>query len=129
MSKNTSSKKKSKTTSKTKDNDLNYEIVDTTENNNDIIPISDYRKIIANYNPKLNKSKPILTDYEYTLIIGKRTTQISNHAEPLIDINPNMTPYDIAVQEVLQRKIPFMIKRKFGNKTEYWKIEDLQVNN
>ena len=32
---------------------------------------------------------------------------------------------DIATEELKQRKIPFIIERKVGNTSEYWKLEDL----
>ena len=34
-------------------------------------------------------------------------------------------PYQIALEELNQGKIPFIIKRPYGNTFEYWKLEDL----
>ena len=33
--------------------------------------------------------------------------------------------YDIALEELNQKKIPFILKRFMNNKYEYWKLEDL----
>ena len=33
--------------------------------------------------------------------------------------------YDIAVQELNEKRIPFIIKRPYGNSFEYWKLNDL----
>ena len=85
-------------------------------------------EILENYDnlKKYNISKPILSKYEKTKILGLRSAQISNGAKPLISVPKHITEVlDIAVEELKQRKIPFIIERKVGNKLEYWKIEDL----
>jgi len=35
--------------------------------------------------------------------------------------------YDIVIEELKQKKIPFIIKRRVGNSVEYWKLEDLII--
>ena len=37
------------------------------------------------------------------------------------------TIYDIALEELKQKKIPFIIKRPINNTFEYWKLEDLRI--
>jgi DNA-directed RNA polymerase subunit K/omega len=88
---------------------------------------SDYRTIMANYDPSKNKSPPVLTIYEVPLLIGKRATQLAEGARPLIAVVPGSNHIDIAEEELRQKKIPFMIKRTVGGNVEYWKIEDLEV--
>ena len=65
-----------------------------------------------------------------SLIVGipdEQAEQIRNGAEPLISVSSNVTDeLEIATEELKQRKIPFIIERKIGNKKEYWKIEDLK---
>ena len=34
-------------------------------------------------------------------------------------------PFNIAMQELKEKKIPFLIKRPYGNTFEYWKLNDL----
>jgi DNA-directed RNA polymerase subunit K/omega len=85
-------------------------------------------EILENYDnlKKYNISKPILSKYEKTKILGLRSAQISNGAKPLISVPKHITEVlDIATEELKQRKIPFIIERKVGTKLEYWKIEDL----
>ena len=89
---------------------------------------SDYREIINTYNPKNNKTNPKLSLYEATLIIGKRATQITHGAEPMIDYKETDTPEQIAINELLSKKIPFIIKRQVNNIIEYWKIEDMELD-
>lgn len=88
----------------------------------------DITQIYKNYDPNKNKSSKMMTKYEKTLIIGQRAEQIANESEPLIEVPEGM--YDvkeIAREELKQKASPFIIKRKYGNTYEYYKIEDLQI--
>ena len=87
-----------------------------------------YRDILLNYDTlKLkNKSKPIMTKYEYTKIIGIRSEELARGGKPLIKVSPGtINIEDIAIEELDKRKTPFILRRKINNKFEYWKIEDL----
>lgn len=89
---------------------------------------NDVFEVLENYDTikKSNKSKPILNKYERTKVLGVRAEQIRHNAKPLILVPKHMTDeLDIATEELKQRKIPFIIERKVGNKKEYWKLEDL----
>ena len=86
---------------------------------------NDYRSILASYDPSKNKSRPIISIYERTLLIGKRATQIAYGANPLISVEPGMNEVAIAEEELRQRKIPLIIKRTIGDHTEYWKPADM----
>ena len=77
------------------------------------------------------KTSPILTKYEKTRIISERVQQLSNGGTPFIS-NPERysTVYDIALQELNMKKLPFIIKRTIsGNNYELWKLEDLKLLN
>ena len=100
---------------------------DAIEINNDIFQ-SDYREIINTYNPSNNKTNSILTIYEAALIVGKRATQITYGAEPVIEYNETDTPESIAIRELLTKKIPYIIKRQINNVIEYWKIDDMELD-
>jgi len=75
------------------------------------------------------KSRPILSKYEKTTIIGTRMEQLQRNAEPYIPVDPKkpFDPREIALEEFRQNKIPFMISRTLpdGSK-EVWKLEELQ---
>ena len=71
---------------------------------------------------------PILTLFEVTTLISVRTTQLENDAPPCVDYSINDKPKNIAIRELEEKKIPFNIKRKFGNYVEIWKIDELELN-
>jgi len=76
----------------------------------------------------LHRTLPFLTKYEKSRILGERATQINSGAKPFIDVEPNVIDgYLIALAELEQRKIPFIIKRPLSNGgCEYWKLKDLE---
>jgi DNA-directed RNA polymerase subunit K/omega len=89
--------------------------------------INDYKE---NLKKKKNITKPILSKYEKTKIIGMRMEQLARSATPYIDIK-NMKTYDpfrIAMEELHSRKLPFMICRTLPNgKKEYWRLDDMMI--
>jgi DNA-directed RNA polymerase subunit K/omega len=114
---------------KTSDNNIILDIVDSSEGVNLETNFKcDYREIINTYNPKNNKTSSKLSLYEATLIIGKRATQITYGADPVIDYKDTDTPEQIAINELLSKKIPFIIKRQVNNIIEYWKIDDMELD-
>lgn len=88
----------------------------------------DINMIMKNYEKKRKKYKtnPKITKYEKTRVLSERATQIINGSSVFIS-NPETyeNPYLIALEEYNQKKIPFIIKRKYGNNFEYWKLIDL----
>ena len=106
---------------------INRDIVDLNNSNSDSKEY-DYQNIIMNYNINNNKSINVLTQYEISVIIGKRASQIAMGALPLIKVTSNMNHIDIAEEELRQKKTPFIIKREIGERAEYWKIEDLEFS-
>ena len=58
-----------------------------------------------------------------------RSKQINCGATPFISIEDNIIDgYIIAERELMEKKIPFIIKRPISNnKFEYWKLEDLEI--
>ena len=77
-------------------------------------------------NKRKNKTSPNLTKYERTRVLSDRAQQISDGSKPLIK-NPERftTAYVIALEELKNEKIPYIIKRPYSNGFEYWKLEDL----
>ena len=90
--------------------------------------IEESSKVFANINkPKI--SKPIMTIYEFNQIIGLRTMQLSMGAIPFVKTNiikSNMELREVAIQELKEGKLPFIIKRPLpNNKFEYVRIREL----
>jgi DNA-directed RNA polymerase I, II, and III subunit RPABC2 len=76
----------------------------------------------------LHKTLPFLTKYEKARILGERAKQIDAGAKPLVEIDADVIDgYLIALAELEQKKIPFIIKRPLMNGgCEYWKLKDLE---
>jgi len=73
-------------------------------------------------------SKPFLNKYEKTRILSTRSKQLSLGAKPLVKIisETKLTPLDIAKQELKEKMIPYIIRRKMPNgKYEMWKLDEL----
>ena len=73
---------------------------------------------------KAYKTPPYLTKYEKTKILSERAQQLTNGSEKFVEGDFTST-YDIALKELQERKIPFILKRPYGNTFEYWKVKDL----
>jgi len=75
---------------------------------------------------KTYKTTPTLTKYERTQVLSERATQLTNGSPLMItDTGKFTNTYDIALQELKEKRIPFIIKRPYGNTFEYWKLKDL----
>lgn len=79
-------------------------------------------------------SRAFLTKYEFDQVIGLRTMHLSKNAIPLVDmpegfhIKSNMDLRQIALKEITEDKLPYIIKRKMPNgKIEYWRLSDLKL--
>lgn len=93
----------------------------------DIEDINIFRK---NYKSLMenNITSKYLNKYETTKILSKRCEQLENGCQPLInDYEIYNNVYDIAFQELKEKKIPFILKRLINNKYEYFKLEDLNL--
>ena len=77
----------------------------------------------------LHRTIPILTKYEMTRVIGQRAKQLDSGAKPFVKVPLNVVDgYLIALLELEQKKLPFIIKRPFPNGgVEYWNVNDLEV--
>lgn len=115
--------KNSKTSAISKKTSVKKQDVQNIINDEEI----DYRQIMLHYDFTKNKTLPKITKYEKALLIGKRAKQIAEGATPNVKVLPGQNAIEIAEEELLQRKIPFIIKRPIGNKFEFWKPADMEV--
>jgi len=58
-----------------------------------------------------------LTKYERAKVIGNRATQLSRGAKPMIDTTGLHDVMKIAEQELIQNKMPFIIRRPLPDGT------------
>ena len=77
----------------------------------------------------LHKTFPYLTKFERAKILGQRAKQINNGSPIFVKVTPNIIEgHTIALMELQQKKIPFIIKRPLPNgSNEYWKVSDLNI--
>ena len=74
-------------------------------------------------------TRPILTKYEKTLILGQRAQQILKGSNILVNIEKlkNRNPLEIARFELSNGVIPFIIRRPLPNgQYEDWKVSELK---
>ena len=72
---------------------------------------------------------PMLTKYELPRIIGVRTTQITKGAKVYLTHCEDLTPEEIAIEEVRHRVNGLVIKRKYPNNFyEIYKLSELEVD-
>lgn len=91
----------------------------------------EYNKVMANVEKAKMYSKPLMTKYEFNLVISTRSNQLSLGAQPFVDTSSlqtksNMELRNIALQEFKEGKLPYIIKRSLpNNKFEYYRIRDM----
>jgi DNA-directed RNA polymerase I, II, and III subunit RPABC2 len=88
----------------------------------------------ASATEEIRHSRPFLTKYEFNQIIGLRTTHLSKGAPILLEltedykIKSNMDLREIALKELLEGKLPYIVKRRMPNgKYEQWKLAELDL--
>ena len=126
---NISSKITSLDESSKTDLSINDEVYDT-------LNIMNKRKIVSKdetyqgYYSMEKKTKPFLTKYEKTKLLGVRAQMIANGATPLISVPNDVTDtLTIAKLELKEKKIPLLIRRYLPDSTyEDWRLEDLVVS-
>jgi len=73
----------------------------------------------------VRRSRPILSKYEATSIVGMRAQQIAKGATPFLDTDDS-DPIDIATKELRAKLIPVIVRRIMpDNTSEYWRLSEL----
>jgi DNA-directed RNA polymerase subunit K/omega len=77
---------------------------------------------------KLHTTAPFLTKYERAKILGVRAKQINEGSPPMTVVPDHLIDgYAIAVRELQDKKIPFIIQRTLpSGVSEFWKVADLE---
>jgi len=77
-------------------------------------------------------SLPYMTKYEFDQLIGLRATHLARGAPAFVDIpadyaiKSNMELRDIAVREMVTKRLPYIVKRTLPNgQHEYWPVNKL----
>ncbi|OIR58968.1 MAG: DNA-directed RNA polymerases I, II, and III subunit RPABC2 [Amphiamblys sp. WSBS2006] len=75
---------------------------------------------------KKRKTTKYITKYEKARVIGTRALQLSKNAPPLVEIDGETDPLEIAEKEFAEKKIPFIIRRHLpGGDFEDWPLREL----
>jgi len=115
----------------TNDNDILEEEEDLNDNDvleEDSFKIVTYNNILENIDKRPKKSIPIMTKFEKARIKGVRLQQLANNAPPLVDTTGLNSQREIVEKELIERKLPFIIKRTLPNGiSEYWKMEEFEI--
>lgn len=95
-----------------------------------ISEIEEEKKKSAQLGKREKQTNPYLTKYEFTKIIGVRAEQLLYGAQQLVK-SKETNPLKIAVEELKQRRLPFIVRRKIHQKTnkisyEDWSIEEFK---
>jgi len=109
---------------------LDYHNTEMAHNSEEIATLA---KVIRddknNIIDELHRTIPILTKYEKTRVLGQRAKQIENGHTPFVRVADNVFDSSIiAIQELEQKKIPFIIRRPLpSGAAEYWHLKDLEI--
>ena len=126
----------------TNDNDFSEDEEDTTELNledegnetkdanmsENNFKLVTFNNVLENIQKNPKKTIPILTKFERARIVGVRLQQLAYGAKPRINTSNLKNIQEIVQQELIQRKIPFIIRRRLPNGTaEDWKLEEFET--
>lgn len=73
------------------------------------------------------KTKPYLTRYEICSIIALYITHRKNGQLPFVDCSDSLTYEEEAKLAISKKTLPYIVIRKFQNKIEHWKLEELHI--
>jgi len=86
-----------------------------------------YKNVLENIEKKPKKTIPLLTKFERARIVGVRLQQLAYGAKPRVDTTNLRSINEIVDKELLERKIPFIIRRTLPNGSyEDWKLEEFE---
>jgi DNA-directed RNA polymerase subunit K/omega len=76
-----------------------------------------------------HRSRPWITQYERTKILGFRANQLAQGAKPYVPVPKHVVnTIDIARLEMKERRLPFIISRVMPDgQFEFWRLSDLMI--
>ena len=100
---------------------------DEPTNNDDNHNIVGFKEVIEKNKKIKKKTVPFLNKFEKARLLGLRIQQLSAGAQPKINTDGFTSIHEIVEEELIQRKIPLMIKRNLPNgESEEWKLEEFE---
>jgi len=102
------------------------DIYSDDEDDNNLIENIELKEKMLHIKKEKRITKPFLTKYERVRIIGERTKQLSLGAKPMIKDTKNLTSHEIALLELENNVMPFIIERPLPNGfKETWHLNEL----
>ena len=87
-----------------------------------------YKNILENIEKKTKKTIPLLTKFEKARIMGVRLQQLAYGAKPRVNVSGLKSINEIVEKELIERKIPFIVRRTLPNgQSEDWKLEEFDT--
>lgn len=107
-----------------KDKEISEDIITTNNNNNNII------KRIVNNNERITNN--FISKYEFTRILGTRTTQIEEGSIVLLknaeELKKKYNPEQLAILELQNKSCPIYLIREIPNgNIEIWDVNELNI--
>jgi DNA-directed RNA polymerase subunit K/omega len=88
--------------------------------------VEDYNDVFSAYDPARNTTRNIMTKYEKTAVLALRIEQLARGAAPCVPTDGLASVRDIALAELKQRTLPFVVVRTLPSDVkEYWRLKDL----
>jgi DNA-directed RNA polymerase subunit K/omega len=88
---------------------------------------SDYFKMISIVPIQERVTSDIMSYYEFSEVIGIRTTHIENGSTVYTKVDNSYSPRQMALKELFDRKCPLKVRRQVGKKIEIWKCSELAI--
>lgn len=113
------------------DDDLDIEedenVINVSENHKFEIVSKD--KTYERIHSRKKETQPFMSRFEFTKLVGIRAQQLSCGMQPCVSFDPEITNTEfIAVQELLQRKMPLIVRRYLPNGLyEDWRVDELMI--
>lgn len=100
---------------------------DEKNNDNNNHNIIGFKEVVEKNKKVKKKTVPFLNKFEKARLLGLRIQQLSAGAQPKINTSGFTSIREIVEEELIQRKIPLMIKRNLPNgDSEEWKLEEFE---
>ena len=90
----------------------------------------DTKKIIKNIrivHPDERITSEIMTDYEFSDVLGTRAEQISTGGMVFIAHGDVANPREIALMEIKNKRCPLNIVRVVGGECEVWSVNEMGI--
>jgi len=99
-----------------------------TEGEKNAFKLLTFNNVLENIDKKPKKTIPIMTKFEKARVKGVRLQQLAYGAKPRVNTDNLKNINEIVDKELVERKIPFIIRRSLPNGyVEDWRMEEFET--